>query len=99
MSFFDRAVGYLDNLLSQPLPDSSMEESGHTALLEESRQRIQSTLSAIQRGQLIAASSVTENLKNTGRVRGKADITSFSPQAPLSHRDRLQSEAREEIQR
>lgn len=72
MSLFDKAVVFLDRVLATPTP-AMEDETGHMALLRESSRRVESTLHAIQEGELIAPFSATENRKVADELRYEAN--------------------------
>jgi hypothetical protein len=69
MSLFDRITQKLDRMLSSTSAAVPEDEMGHMALLEQSSSRIRDTLDAINTGNLIAASSTSEDLLATQRMR------------------------------
>lgn len=95
MSLFDRIAQSLDKLLSSPAAIAPEEEQGHLALLEQSSGRIRATLDAIHSGNLVAASSTSEDLLATQQMRyqelvgGPRQRYTPAPQGAMSHTDRL----------
>ncbi len=67
---FDRTVAWLDKWIAQPSPlDDPKEEEAHLKLLEEANNRAQSTMRAIQEGNLVAAYSKLENVRASEEYR------------------------------
>lgn len=106
MSLFDRIVRSLDNILPSPPPDTAGEdEQAHLDLLEQSSARIRATVDAIREGNLIAASSTTEDLRANSELRyeslregvsfastGSTRIGAVAEQSRnMSHVERLQA--------
>lgn len=69
MSLLDKITQSLGKILPPP-PEASLEdEQGHMALLEQSSGRIRETITAIKEGNLVAASSTTEDLRANHEMR------------------------------
>lgn len=89
MSLFDRITQTLDNWLSAPAPEHpAEEEQGHMALLEQSSDRIRATVDAIRQGNLIAASSTTEDIRSRDLMRYE-QLRATAPQPNMTHVERL----------
>lgn len=105
MSLFDRIAQSLDKMLSSPSSVSPEDEAGHLALLEQSSGRIRETIDAIKRGNLIAASSTTEDFRCTQEMRYQDMVggprlktasfaENFAPSLSVSQVDRVNASLR-----
>lgn len=100
MSLFDRIAQSLDRMLSSPATALPEDEAGHLDLLEQSSGRMRDTIEAIKRGNLVAASSTTEDLRferetryqdlvGGSRKQPEGFAAALSPRAESSHVERL----------
>lgn len=93
MSLFDRITQTLDNWLSAPAPEHpAEEEQEHMALLEQSSDRIRATVDAIRQGNLIAASSTTEDIRARDLMRYEQLRATATPRPAMGHVERLNAE-------
>jgi hypothetical protein len=70
MSLFDKITQTLDTWLSAPeTARPGDDEQAHMDLLEQSSARIRETVDAIRKGNLIAASSTTEDIRAADLLR------------------------------
>lgn len=95
MSLFDRITQSLDRLLSTPQTVTPEDEQGHIDLLAQSSGRIRDTLEAIKQGNLVAASSSTEDLRAMDEMRYQ-ELVGGSKRNQASFVDRLANETSEQ---